>query len=536
MSPAKRKRAPKSAKSSVIVKDSDMLVFNVPITYTVFFLLKFIYINSDNEMLQTDGQRQPEQNVSDNSDDEKRPLKIMSHSKKQKTSITSEDGTVVERSSAENVRSDPIVPNDNDDPVLKVKKPTRFKLRNDSALAVVSQTASSSHGRLGLKSVTPIHTMDSDAVQNDSAPSSQTFSTEIDPAMVPGKQTLFLDSDIDNSNDSGNDSDGLHSAHSLEMRSPTNAVKKIGPKDSGTLYLDSFPDITDSGIKRNKQIQNDPLTLKDEEIDPLLRDDHKSLPALRQVSIHITNVTVIPFVRYGQPQPEPDSNVALGYEKVVQNMASGPAGKRQLEAAVKFTYTLPFVNPSQASHGLVVYDGGKICFNKGENSKQGRNTVFLTTGLIIESQLKIPADSTINPGHKVRQVVLLPFVGEVQRLLAYIGTVFETDEYVCLLESGSLIFTTRREGAGADYNNQGNYASTSASTSPVRSRVPAGLLTSSPVKLGTTVNPNKGKTSHFSPSLGFKDPIVAADFYDKSVAKCAADRNGLPLAHEKAIS
>jgi hypothetical protein len=75
---------------------------------------------------------------------------------------------------------------------------------------------------------------------------------------------------------------------------------------------------------------------------------------------------------------------------------------RQLEAAVKFTYSLPFVNPSRASHGLVVYDGGKICFNKGENSKQGRNTVFLTTGLIVESQLKIAADSTINPEHKVR--------------------------------------------------------------------------------------------------------------------------------------
>lgn len=46
-------------------------------------------------------------------------------------------------------------------------------------------------------------------------------------------------------------------------------------------------------------------------------------------------------------------------------------------------------------------DSGKICF-KPENAKLGRNAVFLTTGLIVDSFLKDPADSMINPGNKVR--------------------------------------------------------------------------------------------------------------------------------------
>lgn len=87
-----------------------------------------------------------------------------------------------------------------------------------------------------------------------------------------------MDSDLDN--ESMNDSDEKHSTHSLNMRSSTKAVTDEA-KDSVSLYLDSFPDITDSGIMRYKEILNNPLTLKDEEIDPLLREDHKSLITLR---------------------------------------------------------------------------------------------------------------------------------------------------------------------------------------------------------------------------------------------------------------
>ncbi|KAF8327493.1 hypothetical protein F5887DRAFT_919560 [Amanita rubescens] len=461
------------------------------------------------------------QKDSEISDDQQPLLETGPISKKQKKLVSSDDDSDVPLKCTSRVEDisdhgEHETSERDEDPVAKVKKPKVFNLRSDSALA--DQTARSSKGKPGF------------------IPQSSTLEKS---------SKLFFDSDLDNSNDSDNDSDGLHSAHSLEIRTPSKVLSKDqGAKETAPIYLDSFPEITDSGIKRNKDIQNNPMILDEDAIDPLLREDHKSLPALRQVMllrpyyiidimIH-RNTSVIQFVRYGQAQPEPASNVALGYENVIMNMASGPKGKQQLAAAVKFTYTLPFVNPSRASPALVTYDAGKICF-KGENSKHGRNVVFITTGLIVDSQLKTPGDSTINPGHKIRQVLLLPFAGEVQRLLAYIGTVFETEEYVCLLESGTLILTTRREGAGGDYNN-GNYATSynfEASSSPVRPRVPAGLLTSSPVKLGTSPNPNKGKTTHFSPSLGFKDTVPIYDargnqnfMFDQDSWKCI---NDLPI-------
>jgi hypothetical protein len=89
----------------------------------------------------------------------------------------------------------------------------------------------------------------------------------------------FFDSDIDNTDD-GLDSDVI-SAHSFKTRTPTKTSKKDAEKLKEPVYLDSFPEITDSGIKRNKDIQNNPLTLDEDAIDPLLREDHKTLPILR---------------------------------------------------------------------------------------------------------------------------------------------------------------------------------------------------------------------------------------------------------------
>jgi hypothetical protein len=73
----------------------------------------------------------------------------------------------------------------------------------------------------------------------------------------------------------------MHSAHSLETGSPTKAARKNKRKETTPEYLDSFPQVADTGIKRNKGILNNPLTLEQAAIDPLLREDHKSLPTLR---------------------------------------------------------------------------------------------------------------------------------------------------------------------------------------------------------------------------------------------------------------
>ena len=80
----------------------------------------------------------------------------------------------------------------------------------------------------------------------------------------------------------------MHSEHSLLMKTPTKASTqaKEDAKDASVLvYLDSHPPILDSGIRRNKELQNNPMSLESDAIDPMLRDDYISLPPLRSVII-----------------------------------------------------------------------------------------------------------------------------------------------------------------------------------------------------------------------------------------------------------
>ena len=131
--------------------------------------------------------------------------------------------------------------------------------------------------------------------------SSPSFTTKLEPAIASGKQLplgvqfilcffhahlysfRFHDSDLDISDECMNDSDEIHS---LNMRIPNTPVREVSTEPQ-LVYLDSFPDIKDSGLKRYKEIQNNPLTLGDNEIDPLLRAELQSLPSLRQVLIYM---------------------------------------------------------------------------------------------------------------------------------------------------------------------------------------------------------------------------------------------------------
>ena len=81
------------------------------------------------------------------------------------------------------------------------------------------------------------------------------------------------------------------------------------------------------------------------------------------------------------------------------------------------------------------------------------------TGLLVESCLRTSAESGYNSVNNVRrrilhlslvassyqvhQVLLTPLTGEFERAAAFIGTVFEEDNYYSLLMRGSLVFSTR---------------------------------------------------------------------------------------------
>lgn len=97
------------------------------------------------------------------------------------------------------------------------------------------------------------------------------------------------------------------------------------------------------------------------------------------------------------------------------------------------------------------------------SSARGKTAVLLTTGLLVESCLRTPAESGYNSANNVRrcilrpspvaslyqvhQVLLTPLTGEFERAAAFVGTVFEEDHYCSLLTQGSLVFLTRPEGS-----------------------------------------------------------------------------------------
>lgn len=126
---------------------------------------------------------------------------------------------------------------------------------------------------------------------------------------------------------------------------------------------------------------------------------------------------------------------------------------------MKFDHLGLFINPSRTSSLLVNRESNKIM--SAESKSWGKLAVFLTTGLLVECHLQTSIESSFNTTHNVchlfpleipiqlitlcqiHQVSLTPVVGEFEQAAAYVGTMFEQDDYQCLLKHGSLIFSTQ---------------------------------------------------------------------------------------------
>ncbi|KAF8338576.1 hypothetical protein F5887DRAFT_1077672 [Amanita rubescens] len=266
MAPAKRKQGVKAKKSSDVIDDMTSYVPFLS-SCVVISTINFHGISVDHIFVLSlsDGQEnlldKAHQNEIVESDNEQPLLETVKSKKKKTVRISSDDESIPpivdnpEQAVPGNIGETDTVLKMSDDPfLLKVKKPNMWSLHADSALTAHTQTARCSKDNLCDKSSTS-------NVTND-------FET-------------FFDSDIDGLSDGVNHSEGMHSTHSLKSRTPTKTPTKVGSKHNTPLYLGSLPEIVDSGIKRNKDIQMNPFILDEELIDPLLRDDHKTLPKLR---------------------------------------------------------------------------------------------------------------------------------------------------------------------------------------------------------------------------------------------------------------
>ena len=101
---------------------------------------------------------------------------------------------------------------------------------------------------------------------------------------------------------------------------------------------------------------------------------------------------------------------------------------RLFEAAVKFQFSLPFINPARAPSSLVNFDHGKfIISNNHEYSSN--NTVFLLPGYVMESHLvrgtpSVEANTYNNnlPGSLVKWIKVHLLSIEYERFCSFIGT------------------------------------------------------------------------------------------------------------------
>ncbi|KIL57948.1 hypothetical protein M378DRAFT_181472 [Amanita muscaria Koide BX008] len=316
------------------------------------------------------------------------------------------------------------------------------------------------------------------------------------------------DSDSELAGNSGGDSsDEQHSKHSLDMRNldkSKHAIKDLRNNTSTPVMLDSLPPVPNSGLARNKDIINNPLMVDPELIDPMLADDYPTLPMLR-------NSQLVPYGRHAG-----SDQYMIGYTQLYNSLRND-RDQGLLRAAVRFTSSLPFINPSRADPNIVLIENGRICLP--DSTTRNKPAVCLTTGLLVESSLQTPAVCTTNAGtdYKVKQVLLNPFSGEYERATAFFGTAYGVDNFTCQMEDSCIFFTTRREGAGADSNishfsgiiNYHFVYDFVAPGSPVRSRkVASGLQISSPVKRTNRYTSTK---LTFPASLGFKDTVPIYD-------------------------
>jgi hypothetical protein len=99
------------------------------------------------------------------------------------------------------------------------------------------------------------------------------------------------------------------------------------------------------------------------------------------------------------------------------------------EAAVKFQFSLPFINPARAPSSLVNFEHGKFVIGGTGHEYLGHNAVFFLTGHVMESHLidgipSVEANAFNNnlPGPLVKRIKVRMLSIEYERFCSFIGT------------------------------------------------------------------------------------------------------------------
>jgi hypothetical protein len=135
---------------------------------------------------------------------------------------------------------------------------------------------------------------------------------------------------------------------------------------------------------------------------------------------------------------------------------------RLFTLAVKFRFSLPFINPARSPASLVSIDYSKYVLTS--DRLRGNNAAFMMTGHVTECALVNPVPSYEGnsffggaPGPKVKRIRLRCIAIEYERLCAYIGSPLHFKGqrgFVGPTSAGGIVFATRKLGSQVGGNGE----------------------------------------------------------------------------------
>ncbi|KAM6503948.1 hypothetical protein JOM56_000891 [Amanita muscaria] len=131
---------------------------------------------------------------------------------------------------------------------------------------------------------------------------------------------------------------------------------------------------------------------------------------------------------------------------------------RLFNSAVKFRFSLPFINPARSPANLISIDYSKYVLTSTSNKLlRGNNAVFMMTGHVTECALVNPVPSFEGnsffgsaPGPLVKRIRLRCIAVEYERLCAYIGSALHfkgNRGFVGPTSAGGIVLATKKLGA-----------------------------------------------------------------------------------------
>ncbi|KAF8333313.1 hypothetical protein F5887DRAFT_1080342 [Amanita rubescens] len=282
-------------------------------------------------------------------------------------------------------------------------------------------------------------------------------------AIASIKKTLKFDEDLNTKDQVGvsNDSVGSDS---------DNELSEIGRDDEP------------SGVETEDTEILMPIHLRD----PKLISEYLKLPMLVYV-LALPNDSVITKIFETSPaimQPystrQAEQIFNISYTAVFDALKGRDNEQRLLEHAIKFRFSLPFVNPARASSALVDLDNSRFVL---KNPKyKGNNAVFIMTGHVIEWNL-LNGVASAEPnmfnnnqaGPLVKRIRVRFFSIEYERFCAFISIHLKLKDdrsYVGPTTNNGVVFSTRKFG----FNENSSTPTTPSSNrflsrSPARSRI-----------------------------------------------------------------